>query len=505
MRMARRLFPIAVLMPALVLAGCSSTSVLVPASATTPYRGTAGAAATDPGVSDYAVTPDTDMPIVIARPEIDPGHVYSLPELIDIAQMANPMTRAAWQRAREAAGAVGIAEGAYLPILSADVLAGYAVTSTEAAGVKVPALINVPPGTITTSGGQVAPSLAVEWLLFDFGGRDAALKTAEQLSFAANVSFNMAHQKLIFDVSAAYFQYSAARAQTRINREALDNVRLVETASKARLGQGIATTMEVAQAKQQVAQAEFDLTQAQGGERAAYSSLLAAMGVSPTVTIKVRDVSSRALPRAMPADLDTLITDSLQRRPDVQAAFARVKAGKQGVTAAEAEFLPKIALTGTVNRTWGDYAIDDSRFGTTTLTSNQPNAAIAVGIRFPIFDGGMRDSRLEAAEARAAASEEDFATLQHEAAKQIVIAYDMLRTGLSGHLAAAELVKAARTNHQAALDYYENGLGTLTDVSITQTGLLKALYAEAQARSNVFGAAATLAFATGQLTSADVP
>ena len=502
---ARLLLPLAGLMSALVIAGCSSTSVLAPKSATTPYRGVAGEAATDPGTSDYAVTPDASMPIVIARPEIDPKHSYSLPELIDIAQMANPVTRAAWQRAREAASAVGVAEGAYLPILSANVLATHAVTSTTAPGIKVPPLINVPTGTITTSGSQIAPSLAVEWLLFDFGGREAALKSAEQLSFAANVSFNMAHQKLIFDVAASYFQYSAARAQTRINREALDNVSLVQRAAEARLGQGIATTMEVAQAKQQVAQAEFDLTQATGGERAAYSSLLAAMGISPTIKLKVKDVAGRALPRAMPANLDTLIDTSLQRRPDVQAAFARVKAGQQGITAAEAEFLPKIALTGTFNQAWGDVSVEDSRFGTSSLDSDQPNAAIGIGVRFPIFDGGMRKSRLEAAEAQAAATEQDFAKLQSEAARQIVIAYDALRTGLSGHQAATELVRAARTNHQAALDYYKNGLGTLSDISVAQTGLLKALYAEAQARSNVFGAAATLAFATGQLTNAGVP
>jgi outer membrane protein len=385
------------------------------------------------------------------------------------------------------------------------VLAGYAVTSASAAGVRVTPLVNVPPGTITTSGSQIAPSLAVEWLLFDFGGRDAALKSAAQLSFAANVSFNLTHQKLIFDVAAAYFQYSAARAQTRINSEALDNARLVQTAAEARLGQGISTTMEVAQAKQQVAQAEFDLTQATGGERASYSSLLAAMGILPTAKMKVRDVATRSLPRAVPRNLDTLITDSLQRRPDVQAAFARVKAGKQGIAAAEAEFLPKVALTGTVNRAWGSTSLDDTRFGRTTLSTDQPNAAIMFGIRFPIFDGGMRKSRLEAAEARAAASEQDFAQLQSEAARQIVVAYDALRTGLSGHAAASELVKAARTNYEAALEYFKNGLGTLSEISVTQTGLLKALYAEAQARSNVFGAAATLAFATGQLTNAGVP
>lgn len=119
----------------IVLAACSSSALnLASKSATTPYRGMAGQPAADPGVADYGVTPDPNMPIAIAAPKLDPNHSYSLPELINIAQLANPATQAAWQRAREAAAATGIAEASYLPIITADVLAGYAVTSIQRPG-----------------------------------------------------------------------------------------------------------------------------------------------------------------------------------------------------------------------------------------------------------------------------------------------------------------------------------------------------------------------------------
>lgn len=492
--------------PLLILAivACSSSALnLASKSATTPYRGSAGQAATDPGGADFGVTPDPSMPIAIAAPKLDPNHSYSLPELINIAQLSNPATKAAWQRAREAAAATGIAEASYLPIITADVLAGYAVTSNTAPGIDT-LLVNVPSGTITTSGAQAVPSLAVKWLLFDFGARDAALAGAQQLSFAANVGFNAAHQKLIYDVSSAFFQYSAARAQTRIDREALGNAKVVLEAAQARLGQGVATTMEVAQAKQQVAQAEFDLTQATGRERSTYSILLGSMGISPTTAIKVQDLAGKSLPRQVPVNLDQLIVASLQRRPDVQASLAQMKASEQGIAAAQAEFLPKVALTGTLNRTFGRYSVEDSRFGSmTTLDISQPNAAVLVGVTMPIFDGGMREARMDAAVSTAAASQQDFARLQSAAAQEIVVAYDVLRTSLSANAAAAELVNAAQTNYEAALDYYKNGLGTLADVSVAQTGLLKAQYARAQVRSDAFIAAATLAFATGSLTNAN--
>ncbi|MET3926320.1 TolC family protein [Devosia sp. 2618] len=505
--MSRRVLALLVAgLAAISLAACSSSALkLASASPTTPYQGTAGQPAINGGGADFGVAPDLSMPIVIAAPKLSSSHTYSLPELIDIAQLSNPVTRAAWQRAREAAAAAGAVEATYLPILTADVLAGYAVTSNTVPGINTP-LVTVNSGTVTTSGMQVSPALAVKWLLFDFGGRDAARASAQQLSFAADVTFNAAHQKLIFDVSNAFFQFSAARSQTRINRESLDNAKVVLSAAEARLGQGIATTMEVAQAKQQVAQAEFDLTQATGRERNTYHYLLESMGISPTTKINVQDISGRALPRVVPTDLDNLIVASLQRRPDVQAAFARVKANKEGIAAARAEFMPKVALTGTVNQTIGHYSVDDSSFGTlASVDVNQPNAAVLVGLSLPLFDGGLRDARMQAAVAQSAASEQEFAQLQNLAAREIVVGYDVLRTSLSGYAAATALVNAAQTNYDAALDYYKNGLGTLADISIAQTGLLKAQYARAQARSDSLSAAATMAFATGQLTNAGVP
>ncbi|MFD1943938.1 TolC family protein [Paradevosia shaoguanensis] len=493
-------------MASLFLAGCTSSAMkFAPASAQTPFQTPGHQTQTAAGAPDYGLAQDASMPITIAAPQLDARHNYTLPELIDIAQLSNPVTRASWERARQAALAIGVTEAAYLPSLSANVLAGVQQTSTTAPGING-ALIQVPPGTLTTTGGQVVPAVTVQWLLFDFGGRDAANAAAKDLSYAANVTFNGTHQKLIFDVSSAYFSLSSARVQLQIARETLANSQTVLSAAEARLKTGVATTIEVAQAKQAVAQAQFGLTQSQGHERSAYLALLQAMGVSPTIKIRVQDASGRRLPRAVPQDLNRLIEASLQRRPDVQAAFAKFRADQKGIAAARAEFLPKVALTGSVNRLIGSFEVDDSRFGEVAhLSANQPNANLLVGITMPIFDGGLRDARLQAAMAQAAASEQDLAALQNSAAQQIVVAYDLLRTSLSGYAAATELTNAAQTTYDAALDYYKNGLGTLADVSVAQTGLLQARLSKATAHSDSLVAAATIAFATGTLTNRSSP
>ena len=58
-------------------------------------------------------------------PAIDPRKTYNLAELIDIAQRSNPETRVAWERARQAAAAVGLTESAYYPYIVAAAAGGY--------------------------------------------------------------------------------------------------------------------------------------------------------------------------------------------------------------------------------------------------------------------------------------------------------------------------------------------------------------------------------------------
>ena len=60
-----------------------------------------------------------------SRVSINPRKVYNLAELIDIAERNNPETRVAWERARQAAAAVGLSESAYYPFLVASAAAGY--------------------------------------------------------------------------------------------------------------------------------------------------------------------------------------------------------------------------------------------------------------------------------------------------------------------------------------------------------------------------------------------
>src|SRR5262249_39518730 len=59
---------------------------------------------------------------------LDPQHAYSLAELIDIAEHNHPVTRIAWERAKQRAEQLGIERSAYYPVLAA--IATFAASRT---------------------------------------------------------------------------------------------------------------------------------------------------------------------------------------------------------------------------------------------------------------------------------------------------------------------------------------------------------------------------------------
>jgi len=158
-------------------------------------------------------------------PAIDPRKIYSLAELIDIAQHTNPETRVAWERARMAAAAVGLTESAYYPYIVAAAAGGYdrafipfpqlrAKFQPPPTNGNLPNVDIVGGGTLVTESLLARAELNAKWLLIDFGERRATRAAAREKLMMANVGFNGTHQKIVFDVTNRFYQ-SARRDKKR--------------------------------------------------------------------------------------------------------------------------------------------------------------------------------------------------------------------------------------------------------------------------------------------------
>ena len=292
------------LLALLLLGACKANTMdLAPADPLVPWK-----------IEHPSFLNNSNNQIASARPggavAIEASRSYDLAGLIDLAQRNNPATRDAWERARQSALAVGLADSAYLPQISAEALAGYQHTT-----LPLPANL-VPNARFTAETDELLPSLAIKWLLFDFGRRAGADIAARAESFVSNVAFTGAHQRLIFAVSRDYFALGAARGRLHVAEDAFKNARIVEDAVKARRATGLATTVEVAQAVRQTAEARFSLARATGDAHSAYHALIASMGLMPSAAIDVSDNSSKKLPSAPSEAVDEYVTAALTNRPD---------------------------------------------------------------------------------------------------------------------------------------------------------------------------------------------
>jgi outer membrane protein TolC len=461
------------------------------------------------------------------RVQIDPRKVYDLPELIDLAQRNNPETRIAWERARQAAEAVGLSQSTYYPYLVASAGAGYAraflpfpsltvnqqtlvqqlaqaATNPQAALRKLEAEnpnVAAPPVSISGGGTLILDSVAsnatlsVKWLLIDFGQRGAVVDATKQQLMMANVGFNATHQKIVFEVTRNFYDLGNAREQVAVARSALRAAQTVEQAVKARLDNGLAIKPQFLQAQQQSAQFAFELEAALGAESDAQVALIDSLGILPTTQLQVADFADKPLPAAPEDSIDKLIDLALSQRPDLLIKLANLRARQAAVRSARADFYPKVAVAGNV----GDATLNTSIADSAYFGGQHSVYGADVSVELPIFDGFERLKKLRIAEADLRSAESELAEARDSAVREVWKAYTDFRTSLREQDAAAKLLTAAENAYAAVLESYKNGLSTYPEVVNSERDLTSARSVGHNTRAAIFTSAAALAFSIGEL------
>jgi outer membrane protein len=464
----------------LVVAGCNDTRDLAPSAADAPWPVPAAAAPTAQEVAPLSAVPPA---------EIAATRRYSLAELIDIAERRNKATRIAWEQARQAAISVGIAQAALLPILTASAIGGY-----QHVALPFPSNL-VPAGYITANTEEFLPTLAVSYLLFDFGGRQATVNAARQLSVAANVTFNRAHQTLIFNVAKAYFSLDGADAALRAAEQALKDAEAVQNSAEALQGRGLATLVTVELARRETAQRRYELALARTAQHDATYGLLTAMDLPPTTQLQIVDISAHPLRQPSSGTLEHLLSEALRQRPDLIAAVARLRATDEQIALARSAFLPKLSVSGNIQANIGQISVD----GMPYQGVKQPQAGLFLRFDWPLYEGGVLQNRLREAQSQHDAAIDAVQEARDQALREVALAYDQIGTGLEQYTAAQALLTAAQTAFDSANDSYVHGIGTYTDAASAEAALAAARADVARAHTQALINAAALAFATGEL------
>jgi len=422
---------------------------------------------------------------------IDQQKPYSLVELIDIAQRVNPETRVAWEAARQAAIGIGLVESEYFPVLTLSALGGY---QSEA----FPAPKDVAPsGFFRATMNQVLPTLNLRWLLLDFGRRGNAWDAAKERLLAANLGFNRKHQQIIFNVQRAFLGLTSLRGKIAVAQSAVDSSRAVRESAEAQMRNGLATLPEVSLARQQEAQAAFDLEDVLASERDAQVALAESIGISPTTPIQVTDFSALPAPAALEDSADKVIDQTLERRPDLIVKVAALRGKEAEVRRARAEYFPTLSLVSNVNTIAGRVKVTGGNHPTGWFSAAEPSYGVGLAMHWNIFEEGATQRKVELAEAERRAAEAEVSAARDQAIRDVWKAYTDVRLAARRLDVAAALLDASEKSYESILESYRRGLETLTNLLVARRELSRARFVELDTKVQLLNASAALAFTTG--------
>jgi multidrug efflux system outer membrane protein len=292
---------------------------------------------------------------------------------------------------------------------------------------------------------------------------------------------------LVSDVASDYFLLRDLDLQLQITKATVrtqeDSVKLTEL----RLQHGVATTLDVLQARQvlDTANAQIpDLERQIGQTEDAINILLgkypdnvprgAPLGIETTDGWKWSETLPPQLPAGLPSEL-------LERRPDIREAEQNLVAANANIGVAKAMFFPQISLLGS-----GGAAFGHSQFAGSNIPAPLGVGTYAATASQPIFEGGALRNNL-----RYAKSQERQALIGYE--QSIQHAFGDVSDSLIGydkyHVVRErqeQSVKDLQESVNVSLMRYRGGTSNYLDVLDSQRSLFSAELTLAQARNNEY-------------------
>lgn len=423
----------------------------------------------------------------IAPYQIDPNKKYTLAELIDLAEQHNPDTRVAWEAAKSKADALGIARSALYPTMAAVVLG-----LTE----RAPALIGQYFHRQTI--GLYEPTLHVEYLIFDVGGRSGAIDVAKANLLASDLAFNDTHRKIIFQVSSAYYSLLNAEGQREAAEVSLKNAQTVEEDAQNRLDNGLATKPDQLEATAARAQSDYDLQAAIGAVDIVRGELATVMGLPPETPIEVEGIDDLKMPNELADSVDQEITRAFSQRPDLMAQLARVRAANASIKQTKSRYFPTLSFNGDGGwgRAYGQQDLYPGSYAAGWIWDAE------LHLRWTLFDGARREYELAQAKSEKREAQAGVDSLRDAISNEVWDAYTNMKTALRQQQAAAALLTSSQQSYEAAHEAYGYGVRNLLDVVSAQKTLAQARSEDILARAQLLLQVANLAFRTGDLTAA---
>ena len=335
-------------------------------------------------------------------------------------------------------------------------------------------------------------------MVFDFG-RINTLRSQKAISRAADFQLDSAGDDLVTRTSQAYFNVLVAM-------ETLAAAEAQETALKKqfdfadkRLEVGLAPITDVHEARAQYDAARANTIVTRNALEDAYQALTEITG-QPIANLK-------ALPQDFQPQLpssqgvDEWITAAIDNNPDLKAQEYFLESANADIQTARSGHLPTLYLGAGYSDT---KTISGNDFSTSGSDDGTRGGSVGLTLSVPIFSGGATSSRVRQAVAQRDVTQDQLEQTKRALVRNTRNAYQTLVAGVSEVEARRSAVTSARAAYDASQVGLEVGTRTVLDVLVNQQTLFNAEREYALSRYNFLQNRLLLEQAAGSLEIDDV-
>ncbi|WP_175796679.1 TolC family protein [Burkholderia anthina] len=418
----------------------------------------------------------------------------TLNDAVERTLCRNPKTREAWADVKAQAAAVGVARAAYLPTISGN---WQGVRDSSVRNVTDhPTLSSNYASTVQSEG------VSLNWLLYDFGGREAALRNASSLLQAARATQNASLQSTFASVAKDYYAAQAARAALDAAQDIEAMTRQSATAAQAKVDKGVVPITDALQAQAQHEQALLNLAKARSDARSTIGTLASDMGYDPSAVTDVPAVTETVVPgKTFTESIGRLIDEVKRTHPSVLAAQSQYDAAVAKVAQTRAQGLPSISLVGKYSR---DNQPQSLGLGLPTYPSTGHDAYIGIQVSIPIFEGFGRGYQIDQARAVAERQQDTLEETRLKVGLDVWNSYYALEAASESAAHSTSLLAIAQQAYTAAEHRYNVGVGNILELLNTQTTLANAKERRIQTLADWDNARIDLASKLGRLDMSSI-
>lgn len=298
-----------------------------------------------------------------------------------------------------------------------------------------------------------------------FGARRQTQQASEADVRAAQAAVAQARVSLAAEVAAAVIELRGVALRLRLAQDNLARQTETLDLTRWRVQAGLASSVDLEQARTTVEQTRASLPALQASMRQALNALAVLTGQTPGALSRAWEVqAAEPIPQPPGHIALSFPADTLRQRPDVRVAEERIAAAWSRVRVADAQRYPNFGLSGSLglNANRLSDLLDVSALTRTVLAS----------VTASLFDGGAQRAQVRAQEAAL-----EQARINHEAA--VLTALQDVENALAALQGSRERLERLQAAAQAASDAewlarqrYASGLIDYRSVLDTQRTLL---------------------------------